>query len=78
MLPASTRSCPSWPRGPRDLSTLARTPIREYSSKAQDAAIRHVGATALDFHAAFGLGEDPLGIGTPDADASHVTPLHPL
>ena len=43
-------------------------PIREWNYKAQDAAIRHVGPTAQDFHAAFGLGEDPLRISTIDAD----------
>jgi hypothetical protein len=42
--------------------------IREWNYKAQDAAIRHVGPTAQDFHAAFGLGEDPLRISTIDAD----------
>lgn len=43
-------------------------PVREWSYKAQDAAIRHIGPTAQDFHAAFGLGEEPLRIGTLDAD----------
>jgi hypothetical protein len=42
--------------------------IREWNYKAQDASIRHVGPTAQDFHAAFGLGEDPLRISTIDAD----------
>ena len=41
------------------LAKIARMPIREWNYKAQDAAIRHVGPTAQDFHAAFGLGEDP-------------------
>ena len=50
------------------LAKLARMPIREWNYKAQDAAIRHVGPTAQDFHAAFGLGEDPLRISTIDAD----------
>ncbi|HUU95494.1 MAG TPA: peptidase S74, partial [Phycisphaerae bacterium] len=36
--------------------------------KAQDASIRHMGPMAQDFHAAFGLGEDPLRISTIDAD----------
>ena len=42
--------------------------IREWNYKAQHATIRHVGPTAQDFHAAFGLGEDPLRISTIDAD----------
>lgn len=50
------------------LAKLARMSIREWNYKAQDAAIRHVGPTAQDFHAAFGLGEDPLRISTIDAD----------
>jgi hypothetical protein len=50
------------------LTKLARMSIREWNYKAQDAAIRHVGPTAQDFHDAFGLGEDPLRISTIDAD----------
>ena len=50
------------------LAKLAQMPIREWNYKAQDTAIRHVGPTAQDFHAAFGLGEDPLRISTIDAD----------
>jgi hypothetical protein len=43
-------------------------PVTEWSYKAQNPGIRHIGATAQDFYAAFGLGEDPLRIGTLDAD----------
>ena len=50
------------------LGKLAGLPIQEWSYTAQDASIRHVGPTAQDFRAAFGLGEDPLRIGTMDAD----------
>ncbi len=50
------------------LTKFAAMPVREWSYKAQDAAIRHIGPTAQDFHAAFGLGEEPLRIGTLDAD----------
>ncbi len=50
------------------LAKLATMSIREWNYKAQDASIRHVGPTAQDFHAAFGLGEDPLRISTIDAD----------
>ncbi len=46
------------------LTRLARIPIREWNYKSQYASIRHVGPTAQDFHAAFGLGEDPLRINT--------------
>lgn len=50
------------------LDTFATLPIRTWSYKAQDAAIRHAGPTAQDFHAAFGLGEDARRISTIDAD----------
>jgi len=54
--------------GDEVLATIARLPIREWNYKSQEPAIRHVGPTAQDFHAAFGLGEDPLRISTIDAD----------
>ena len=50
------------------LARIAQMPVREWNYKAQDAAIRHVGPTAQDFHAAFGLGVDTRRIGTVDAD----------
>jgi hypothetical protein len=50
------------------LGKLAAMPVREWSYKAQDAAIRHMGPTAQDFRAAFGLGDFPLRINTIDAD----------
>jgi hypothetical protein len=60
------------------LSKLAAMPIREWGYKAQDSAIRHVGPTAQDFHAAFGLGEDPLGISTIDADGIALRAIQAL
>jgi Chaperone of endosialidase/YadA head domain repeat (2 copies) len=60
------------------LAKLAAIPIREWSYKAQDAAIRHVGPTAQDFRAAFGLGEDPLGISTIDADGIALRAIQAL
>jgi hypothetical protein len=50
------------------LAKLAAMPIESWNYKAQDASIRHIGPMAQDFYAAFGLGEDKLGIGTMDAD----------
>ncbi len=50
------------------LSGIARMPVREWNYKTQDASIRHMGPTAQDFHAAFGLGESNLRINTIDAD----------
>ena len=50
------------------LRKIAQIPVREWNYKAQDAAIRHMGPTAQDFRAAFGLGDFPLRINTIDAD----------
>jgi hypothetical protein len=50
------------------LARLARVPIREWNYRAQDTTIRHMGPTAQDFRAAFGLGDFPLRINTIDAD----------
>lgn len=50
------------------LGKLSSVPIREWNYKAQDTAIRHMGPTAQDFRAAFGLGDFPLRINTIDAD----------
>jgi hypothetical protein len=60
------------------LSKLATMPIREWSYNAQDASIRHVGPTAQDFFAAFGLGEDPLRISTIDADGIALAAVRAL
>ncbi|MGE0812259.1 MAG: tail fiber domain-containing protein [Vicinamibacterales bacterium] len=60
------------------LARIARMPIREWNYKAQDAAIRHVGPTAQDFAAAFGLGEDPLRISTIDADGIALRAIQAL
>lgn len=50
------------------LEKVAALPIEIWSYKSQDASVRHMGPYAQDFHALFGLGEDPLGIATVDAD----------
>jgi Chaperone of endosialidase len=60
------------------LTKLATMPIRVWNYKAQDAAIRHVGPTAQDFAAAFGLGEDPLRISTIDADGIALRAIQAL
>ncbi len=60
------------------LARLARMPVTEWSYKAQDASIRHMGPMAQDFHAAFGLGEDPLRISTIDADGVALAAAHAL
>ena len=60
------------------LAKIARMPVTEWSYKEQDGAIRHIGPTAQDFHAAFGLGGDPLRIGTMDADGVALAAVRAL
>jgi hypothetical protein len=60
------------------LTKLAAMPIRTWSYKAQGDRIRHAGPTAQDFAAAFGLGEDPLRIGTADADGIALRAIQAL
>lgn len=50
------------------LAKLAAMPIREWNYTSQRPAIRHLGPTAQDFRAAFGLGESDRYINTLDAD----------
>lgn len=44
------------------LVRLRAMPVRTWSYRVDDAAIRHMGPTAQDFHAAFGLGNDDVTI----------------
>ncbi len=60
------------------LAKIAAMPIREWNYTSQDPAIRHVGPTAQDFYAAFGLGEDPLRISTIDADGIALAAIKAL
>jgi hypothetical protein len=50
------------------LDALARMRVRDYNLKSQDAAIRHIGPVAQDFHSAFGYGESNTAINMEDAD----------
>jgi hypothetical protein len=50
------------------LGRLRVLPITSWTYRAEDDAVRHIGPTAQDFRAAFGLGQDSLSIGTVDAD----------
>jgi hypothetical protein len=50
------------------LARLRGINIRSWSYRAEDATIRHLGPTAQDFRAAFGLGIDDRSIATVDAD----------
>jgi len=54
--------------GVKLLERLDRISVTEWNYKTQDSAVRHLGPTAQDFHAEFGLGEDNLHISMVDAD----------
>jgi hypothetical protein len=50
------------------LDRLRTLPISTWSYRAEDNGVRHLGPTAQDFRAAFGLGKDAVTISTVDAD----------
>lgn len=50
------------------LARLRTLPITTWSYRVESDDVRHLGPTAQDFHAAFGLGNDEVTIGTVDAD----------
>jgi hypothetical protein len=60
------------------LARLSRVPIREWSYVSQDQSIRHVGPTAQDFRAAFGLGENETTINTIDPDGISLKAIQAL
>ena len=60
------------------LGKLSRMPVMEWSYKAQGSAVRHVGPTAQNFRAAFGLGADPLRISSVDADGIALAAVRAL
>jgi len=54
--------------GEHVLERIAGLPVRSWNYTAQGPGIRHLGPTAQDFYAAFGLGESDTTISTVDAD----------
>jgi uncharacterized coiled-coil protein SlyX len=50
------------------LDRLRGLPIRSWSYRVDNTSVRHLGPTAQDFRASFGLGSDELTIATVDAD----------
>jgi hypothetical protein len=60
------------------LGKIAAMPIQSWSYKAQDASIRHLGPTAQDFYAAFGLGESDTTITTTDIDGVNMLAVQAL
>ena len=60
------------------LTKIAALPIQSWSYKAQAPSIRHMGPTAQDFYAAFGLGEGELTITTTDIDGVNLLAVQAL
>lgn len=60
------------------LDKLAAMPVYAWSPRGRNAHVRHYGPTAQDFHTAFGLGEDDLGIGQQDADGVALAAIQGL
>jgi trimeric autotransporter adhesin len=60
------------------LEKLAALPIQSWNYRSQPDQIRHLGPTAQDFHAAFGLGGDPMRITSVDADGVALAAIQGL
>jgi len=60
------------------LLRLAEVPIQTWSYKAEDPSVRHIGATAQDFQAAFGVGYNNTSISTIDADGVALAAIQGL
>jgi hypothetical protein len=60
------------------LAKVARMPVREWSYKAQDSTVRHVGPTAQDFYAAFRLAKSDTTITTTDIDGVALLAIQAL
>jgi hypothetical protein len=60
------------------LERVKSLPIKEWTYKAEDESIRHVGPMAQDFRAAFGLGANDTTIATVDADGVALAAIQGL
>lgn len=60
------------------LQALAQMPMETWNYKTQDAAIRHMGPSAQDFYAAFGVGADERYISAVDADGVALVAIQGL
>jgi hypothetical protein len=64
--------------GQQVLERVANIPIGTWNYKSQDPSIRHMGPSAQDFYAAFGLGEYDTHISTVDADGVSLAAIQAL
>jgi len=60
------------------LERVASMPIQRWNYKSQDDSIKHIGPTAQDFAAAFGVGENDTTISTVDADGVALAAIQGL
>lgn len=60
------------------LNKLCSIPIRRWGYLSEGDQVRHLGPTAQDFYAAFGLGSDERSIGTVDADGVALAAVQAL
>ncbi len=60
------------------LTRVANLPIQTWNYIAEQATIRHIGPTAQDFYAAFGVGADDTHIATIDADGVALAAIQGL
>ena len=60
------------------LGRIARLPIQSWNYRTEGRGVRHVGPTAQDFYAAFGLGEGETTITTVDADGVALLAIQAL
>ena len=60
------------------LQKVAALPLREWRYTNETIGVKHIGPTAQDFHAAFGLGTDDKTIGTVNADGVALAAIQGL
>jgi hypothetical protein len=60
------------------LRRVVALPIQTWNYRGQEAAVRHIGPTAQDFHAALGVGTDDRHITTVDADGVALAAIQGL
>lgn len=60
------------------LAGVMRLPVRTWNYRAQDPSVRHMGPTAEDFKATFGLGDSPAHITAVDADGVPLAAIQGL
>ena len=64
--------------GSKVLAQLSALPVYTWSAKGGDPSVRHIGPTAQDFYAAFGLGQDDKTISTIDLDGVALASIQGL